>query len=65
MLRVRQRGPQNVCILPCSAMQGAVFQVIRARGPSHPACMGLGSSWRTRQDGGEVPSQAARAAGSL
>lgn len=65
MLRVRQRGPRDVCVLPCSAMQGAMFRVSRARGPSRPACMGSGSSWTTRQDVGEVPSQAARAAGSL
>lgn len=60
-----QRGPRDVCFLPCSAMQGAVLWVRRPRGTGRPAHMGSGSSWMARQDGGEVPSQAAQAAGSL
>ena len=47
----RQRGPAGVCVL--------------ARSPGRPAHVRSGSSWTSRQDRGEMPSQAARVTGSL
>lgn len=57
--------PGGVSLLPCSAVQGAVLRVRCARSPGRHARVRSGSSWTSRQDGGEMPSQAARATGSL